>query len=801
MKSMKLPVVLTAVLLAGAAQGQYLETTIYLPDSLGGMRSPRVFAYSASSDVVYVGGDGGECVIAMDARTGERIARIPAGLNIAAVCWNSTNNKVYSANCGYFEERLQDSTVTIIDCATNQRIATLSLGPGPSDLLYDPVGNRVYCATCAGHEPWGHASDSLFVIDGSADTVIATLPAFGGIGGFSPSMALGTRHRKLYYTTSSSVVIVNCESTRVVGTLAMDEVTGLVYNDSNEACYCAPGLEDAVFVIDGVTNEVVDTIPMTYRPGPFALNSATNRLYVPRAFGLSVIDCGSNQVVAEIALPSDPGTPLFLPENRIFCTGDRAIFVIDGTTNEIVDSIPASWVTGLGFAPSCGVVYAGNTSNTITLIDGATAEPLSSVQVGCAPQALAVDSASGTVMCTSLDATADRNGLVSFVNAASNRLTSSLVVGDSSRSLLLAPWGKLYCANTGSNSITVIDPVTGHLTTTIPVGREPMALTCSPQSGKLYCANSGDDSITVIDGLGDSAVAVLPAGRGTAAAAHNATDNKAYFANELSNDLTVVDCATNRVTATVGTNLGPRGVAYNGAANKLYSVNLLGGSVAVIDGQTDTVVASVPIPDPFAVVADEAANVVCCAGLSDSLYFISGSGDSVVALAPIGPGGYALALDPARRRIYCTNEWDGTVTVVDADGHERVATIGVGEGPVAVACVPAMAQTYVANASGSSISVIRDTSSAIAEDREHTRSVMRLSAWPTPSNGLVRLDGCASPQAAAVVYTVSGRVVAALPVLKGAGATMLDLRSLPDGVYFVSLDDRPETMTKVVLSR
>jgi len=35
MRNTKLPVLLTAVLLA-AAQAQYLETTIYLPDSFGG---------------------------------------------------------------------------------------------------------------------------------------------------------------------------------------------------------------------------------------------------------------------------------------------------------------------------------------------------------------------------------------------------------------------------------------------------------------------------------------------------------------------------------------------------------------------------------------------------------------------------------------------------------------------------------------------------------------------------------------------------------------------------------------------
>ena len=42
---------------------QWLEETIYLPDSFGGMLNPQCLLYDSANNTIYVGGANGNCVI------------------------------------------------------------------------------------------------------------------------------------------------------------------------------------------------------------------------------------------------------------------------------------------------------------------------------------------------------------------------------------------------------------------------------------------------------------------------------------------------------------------------------------------------------------------------------------------------------------------------------------------------------------------------------------------------------------------------------------------------------------------
>jgi DNA-binding beta-propeller fold protein YncE len=77
---------------------QWLETTIYIPDSLCRIYGPHAVTYNSINNTIYVGGDGGNCVIAIDGTTNEKIALIPAGSNTRALVYNPINNKVYCTN-------------------------------------------------------------------------------------------------------------------------------------------------------------------------------------------------------------------------------------------------------------------------------------------------------------------------------------------------------------------------------------------------------------------------------------------------------------------------------------------------------------------------------------------------------------------------------------------------------------------------------------------------------------------------------------------------------------------------------
>ena len=62
---------------------------------------------------------------------------------------------------------------------------------------------------------------------------------------------------------------------------------------------------------------------------------------------------------------------------------------------------------------------------------------------------------------------------------------------------------KIYVANTGSNSVSVIDGdnSNSHIVKNVTVGKQPNAIAVvNATTNKIYVANTGSDTVSVIDG-------------------------------------------------------------------------------------------------------------------------------------------------------------------------------------------------------------------------------------------------------------------------------------------------------------
>ncbi|MEC5180568.1 YncE family protein [Arthrobacter sp. CG_A4] len=67
----------------------------------------------------------------------------------------------------------------------------------------------------------------------------------------------------------------------------------------------------------------------------------------------------------------------------------------------------------------------------------------------------------------------------------------------------------LYAANSGRNSISVVDLRKGDITNEIEVGREPYGAALSPDSKLLFASNKADSTIDVIDVTANTVVKTL----------------------------------------------------------------------------------------------------------------------------------------------------------------------------------------------------------------------------------------------------------------------------------------------------
>lgn len=291
---------------------------------------------------------------------------------------------------------------------------------------------------------------------------------------------------------------------------------------------------------------------------------------------------------------------------------------------------------------------------------------------------------------------------------------------------------KIYVANAGSRSVTVIDGTTNS-TTTVQVGGNPMALAINEATNKIYAVyhaplwTGGQGGVTVIDGDTGSTTTVIDSNaRVPWAVAVNPVTNKIYIANFLSSNVTVIDGATNTTTTLSDPNaigLDAYAVALNPVTNKIYVANnnidragTNPGNISVIDGATNstTTVTDPNAISPVDIAVNQATNKIYVAnfggGPSSSnpgnVTVIDGAMNSAVTVTdpnanePGGPDsrGFAVAVDSATNKIYVVNEGSHNVTVIDgATNSTATVTDPNALAPVAVAVDSATNTIYVAN--------------------------------------------------------------------------------------------------------
>ena len=91
-------------------------------------------------------------------------------------------------------------------------------------------------------------------------------------------------------------------------------------------------------------------------------------------------------------------------------------------------------------------------------------------------------------------------------NGTDSRLTTITVM----QPVGVGPYA--YIANSGDNTVSVIDTATNNVTAIIPVGNSPRGVAVTPDGKKVYVTNFFDDTISVIDAAKNKVTATIPVG-------------------------------------------------------------------------------------------------------------------------------------------------------------------------------------------------------------------------------------------------------------------------------------------------
>ena len=251
--------------------------------------------------------------------------------------------------------------------------------------------------------------------------------------------------------------------------------------------------------------------------------------------------------------------------------------------------------------PAPRIYVTNQLDNTASVIDGGTHKIVATVRVGVSPAQMAVspDRKSVYIANTGSDT-------VSVLNTADNTVATTIALPRKSRPIGVAldPSGRyLYTADGGSNRVSVLDTRTNRVVASVRVGTQPLSVAVAPDGKTVYAANSGSDDVSVIDAGTNRVVRAIPTGRFPSGVAVTRDGASVYVTNELSG-VTVINAGNGTVRARLR-EPSPFSVAMSPDGDRAYVTGLGPGTLTAIDTGTHRVRSSVSVgpsgTDPFTV--------------------------------------------------------------------------------------------------------------------------------------------------------------------------------------------------------
>ena len=164
--------------------------------------------------------------------------------------------------------------------------------------------------------------------------------------------------------------------------------------------------------------------------------------------------------------------------------------------------------------PDVGIYVTNEASGDLTVIDGVTLTPVTTIALGKRPRGIAV-SPDGSRLYVALsgspnagpgvdetklpppDRTADGIGVVDL---AQGKLIKVLTSGPDPEQVAVSPDGAhLYVANEDDAKVSVIDVGAGKIVESFSVGGEPEGVSVEPHNGRVWVTSEADGAVFAID--------------------------------------------------------------------------------------------------------------------------------------------------------------------------------------------------------------------------------------------------------------------------------------------------------------
>ncbi|MBU1010663.1 MAG: hypothetical protein KKD74_11045 [Bacteroidetes bacterium] len=233
--------------------------------------------------------------------------------------------------------------------------------------------------------------------------------------------------------------------------------------------------------------------------------------------------------------------------------------------------------------------------------------------------------------------------------------------------------------------ILILDAVTGKLLRELTLDGMTHNAVFSPDGKELWAAlMMPEGKVIVYDANSYTLLNSITVGQMPAEVTFSDDGKKVFVANGMSNSVTVIDAITKQVIDTIITGEEPVG-AWPGMNGMMYVDNEEGQSINIINSMTNMMTDTIYLGFmPGMAVRNSVMNQMWVSDPDNSKIHVWTKSDNGFAHGGevnVGYGAHAIAFTKDGKFCYVTNQFEGTVSVVDVSAKSELLKITVGVKP------------------------------------------------------------------------------------------------------------------------
>lgn len=300
--------------------------------------------------------------------------------------------------------------------------------------------------------------------------------------------------------------------------------------------------------------------------------------------------------------------------------------------------------------------------------------------------------------------TANEGGSISKINALTNEVINTIKVEGAVHNVQVSPNGKVLGAtvvpemNDSEHShagesmemkgnALFFDTDTNKLLKSIEVGNHPAHIVFTEDGEEVIVTNNEDNNISVIETKTFSIIASIDTGKSPHGFRISSDSKKAYIANMGEDTVSIIDLKTMKEEKKIKVGNAPvtTGITTDGRTlvvtlndeNKLAIVDLTTFQVEKVEVGKGPAQVYIDGSNRYAYVANQGTEEVP----SNTVTVVDLNSIKAIATVKTGKGSHGVVTSSDGKRLYVTNMFEDTVSVIDTENNKVIDKIEVGDIP------------------------------------------------------------------------------------------------------------------------